>query len=199
MPWQSALNNLDYFYLMFTQTDVYELLQNYTKKQVTPLFEHFKSITEDWSRVPSSHTDQYNQVNAIRFACSTGVKECQNLTTGWYRQWMDQPNHNPIHPNLRSTVYCSAIATGGAEEWDFGWQMLPENATIAIEADKLMSSLACAKDHVLLKRYLEYTLDASMIRKQDATSIIVDIAGNPDGQTLAWDFVRKNWAHMFTE
>lgn len=27
MPWQSALNNLDYFYLMFTQTDVYELLQ----------------------------------------------------------------------------------------------------------------------------------------------------------------------------
>jgi len=27
MPWQSALNNLDYFYLMFTHTDVYELLQ----------------------------------------------------------------------------------------------------------------------------------------------------------------------------
>lgn len=27
MPWQSVLNNLDYFYLMFTQTDVYELLQ----------------------------------------------------------------------------------------------------------------------------------------------------------------------------
>lgn len=27
IPWQSALNNLDYFYLMFTQTDVYGLLQ----------------------------------------------------------------------------------------------------------------------------------------------------------------------------
>jgi len=57
-----------------------------------------------------------------------------------------------IHPNLRSTVYCSAIATGGAEEWDFGWRMF-KNATIAIEADKLMSSLACAKDHVLLERF----------------------------------------------
>lgn len=34
------------------------LFQNYTKKQVTPLFEHFKNITEDWSQVPSSHTDQ---------------------------------------------------------------------------------------------------------------------------------------------
>lgn len=48
-------------------------------------------------------------------------------------------------------------------------------------------------------RYLGYTLDASMIRKQDATSVIVYIASNPDGQTLAWDFVRKNWAYMFTE
>ncbi|KAK2867021.1 hypothetical protein Q8A67_025138 [Cirrhinus molitorella] len=198
MPWQSALNNLDYFYLMFTQTDVYELLQNYTRKQVTPLFEYFKNITEDWSHVPTGHTDQYNQVNAIRFACSTGVDECQSLTTSWFKQWMDQQNHNPIHPNLRSTVYCSAIAAGGTKEWDFGWQMF-KNATIAIEADKLMSALACAKDTTLLERYLGYTLDAAMIRKQDATSVIVYIASNPDGQTLAWDFVRKNWAYMFTE
>uniref|UniRef100_A0A8C1JSE7 Aminopeptidase n=1 Tax=Cyprinus carpio TaxID=7962 RepID=A0A8C1JSE7_CYPCA len=187
MPWQSALNNLDYFYLMFTQTEVYEFLQNYTRKQVTPLFEHFKTITEDW----------YNQVNAIRFACSTGVDECQNLTTSWYRQWMDQTNHNPIHPNLRSTVYCSAIASGGGDEWDFGWLMF-KNA-IGIEADKLMSALACAKDTKLLERYLGYTLDASMIRKQDASSVIVYIASNPDGQTLAWDFVRRNWVYMFTE
>uniref|UniRef100_A0A8C2D6I9 Aminopeptidase n=1 Tax=Cyprinus carpio TaxID=7962 RepID=A0A8C2D6I9_CYPCA len=197
MPWQSALNNLDYFYLMFTQTEVYEFLQNYTRKQVTPLFEHFKTITEDWSHVPTGHTDQYNQVNAIRFACSTGVDECQNLTTSWYRQWMDQTNHNPIHPNLRSTVYCSAIASGGADEWDFGWLMF-KNA-IGIEADKLMSALACAKDTKLLERYLGYTLDASMIRKQDASSVIVYIASNPDGQTLAWDFVRRNWVYMFTE
>ncbi|XP_043083977.1 aminopeptidase N [Puntigrus tetrazona] len=198
MPWQSALNNLDYFYLMFTQTDVYELLQNYTRNQVTPLFEYFKVITADWSHVPTGHTEQYNQVNAIRFACSSGVDECQNLTTGWYRQWMDRPNYNPIHPNLRSAVYCSALASGGADEWDFGWQMFKE-ATIAIEADKLMSALACAKNTTLLERYLGYTLNASMIRKQDATSVIVYIASNPDGQTLAWDFVRKNWVYMITE
>ncbi|XP_051978899.1 aminopeptidase N-like isoform X3 [Xyrauchen texanus] len=198
MPWQSALDNLDYFYLMFTQTDVYGFLQNYLKKQVTPLFAYFKNITEDWSHVPFGHTEQYNQVNAIRVACSTGVDGCQNLTLSWFRQWMDLPNHNPIHPNLRSTVYCSAIAAGGSDEWDFGWQMF-KNATIAIEADKLMSSLSCTKDRNLLERYLEYTLDASKIRKQDATSVIVYIASNPDGQTLAWEFVRKNWEYMFTE
>ncbi len=49
-------------------------------------------------------------------------------------------------------MYCSALASGGADEWDFGWQMF-KKATIAIEADKLMSALACAKNTTLLERF----------------------------------------------
>lgn len=48
-------------------------------------------------------------------------------------------------------------------------------------------------------RYLEYCLDPTKIRKQDATSTVVSIAGNPIGQPLAWDFVRANWDHIVNE
>ncbi|KAL7885285.1 hypothetical protein AOLI_G00055800 [Acnodon oligacanthus] len=198
LPWQSALNNLDYFYLMFDQTDVYESMQAYLRKQVTPLFEHFRNITADWTDVPDGHTDQYNQVNAIRVACSTGVDGCQNLTAEWFTQWMQHPAQNPIHPNLRSTVYCSAVAAGGAKEWDFAWEML-HTASIASEAEKLMSALACTKDTGLLERYLTFTLDPAKIRKQDATSVIVQVAGNVEGRSLAWDFITLNWRYIFTE
>ncbi|XP_030623171.1 aminopeptidase N isoform X1 [Chanos chanos] len=198
MPWETALDNLDYFYLMFDQTATYDIMQKYLKKQITPLFSYFRNLTSDWMTIPAGHMDQYNQVNAIRVACSTGVESCQNLTTNWYQQWMDNPDHNPIHPNLRSTVYCSAIAAGKAEEWEFGWQMF-KKASIASEADKLMSSLACTRDELLLNRYLSYTLDSTKVRKQDATSVIVYVASNVVGQSLAWDFVRKNWRYMFTE
>uniref|UniRef100_A0A4W5MPT6 Aminopeptidase n=1 Tax=Hucho hucho TaxID=62062 RepID=A0A4W5MPT6_9TELE len=198
IPWESALDNLDYFYLMFDRTEVYGTMQDYVRNLVTPLFQHFKTITADWSKVPDGHNEQYNQVNAIRMACSTGLVECQNLTKGWYSQWMADPDNNLIHPNLRTTVYCSAIAAGGAAEWDFGWNMF-KNATTASEADKLMSSLACTKDHELLNKYLRYTLDSDKIRKQDATSVIVYISGNVEGQTLAWDFVTQNWEYMFTQ
>uniref|UniRef100_A0A6Q2XFN3 Aminopeptidase n=1 Tax=Esox lucius TaxID=8010 RepID=A0A6Q2XFN3_ESOLU len=198
MPWESAMDNLDYFYLMFDRTGVYEAMQDYVRNLVTPLFLHFKSMTSNWTKVPEGHTDQYNQANAIRVACSTGLEECLNLTKGWYKQWMDNPDINPIHPNLRTAVYCSAIAAGGAVEWDFGWNML-KNATIATETDKLMSALACTKDKKLLNRYLEYTLDSDKIRKQDATSVIVYIANNLKGQTLAWEFVTQNWEYMFTQ
>ncbi|XP_074487623.1 aminopeptidase N-like isoform X1 [Sebastes fasciatus] len=198
IPWQSALDNLDYYYLMLDRTEVYQPMQDYIKELVTPLFLYFKNMTSDWTRVPERHTDQYNQVNAIRMACRTGVTECQNLTRMWFKQWMDSAQHNLIHPNLRSVVYCSAIAAGDEAEWEFGWSQF-KNATLASEASKLMSALACTSKAQLLERYLSYSLNSSMIRKQDATSVITSVASNRVGQMLAWDFVREQWKYMFTQ
>uniref|UniRef100_A0A8C3AQC1 Aminopeptidase n=1 Tax=Cyclopterus lumpus TaxID=8103 RepID=A0A8C3AQC1_CYCLU len=196
IPWESALRNLDYYILMFDRTEVYGALQLYLKKQIQPLFEHFKTITANWTKVPTGHTDQYNQNNAIGIACSMGVQGCGELIKSWYRQWMENPHHNPIHPNLKSTVYCSAIAFGGVEEWDFAWRMF-KNATLASEASRLRSGMACTKAPWLLNRYLEYTLDPTKIRKQDATSTIHYIARNIVGMPLAWNFVRARWSYLF--
>ncbi|XP_069384059.1 aminopeptidase N-like isoform X2 [Paralichthys olivaceus] len=197
MPWDSALGNLNFFYLMFDRSEVYGPMQDYLRKQVVPLFNYYKNLTDNWSKVPTGHMDQYNQVNAISQACRTGHEECQTLVKGWFKQWMDTKK-NMIHPNLRSTVYCNAIAAGGAKEWDFAWSEF-KNATIASEAEKLRSALSCTKQPWLLNRYLEYTLDPDMIRKQDATSTIVYIANNVVGQSLAWDFVRDQWSSIFSQ
>uniref|UniRef100_A0A672Y9J9 Aminopeptidase n=1 Tax=Sphaeramia orbicularis TaxID=375764 RepID=A0A672Y9J9_9TELE len=185
MPWEMALSNLGYFYLMFDRSEVYGAMQAYLKKQVTPLFEHFKDITANWTKIPENHTDQYNQVNAISTACISEVKGCK------------EPHHW-IPANLRSTVYCNAIKAGGVEEWDFAWSMY-KNATIAAEAEKLMSALSCTTQPWLLNRYLKYSLDPEKIRKQDASYTIVSIASNPIGQPLAWDFIRANWDRIYNE
>ncbi|XP_051975687.1 aminopeptidase Ey-like [Xyrauchen texanus] len=197
MPWEAALDNLDYFYLMFDRTEVYGPMQAYVRKQVEPLYDHFGILT-NWTDVAEGHTDQYNQVNALRVACSTGLEDCNTRVTTWFQEWMKNSAVNPIKANLRSTVYCSAIAAGGAEEWDFAWEMF-KNATIASEADKLRAALACATKPWLLNRYLEYALNPNLIRKQDATSTIISIASNVVGQPLAWDFVRANWEYIFKQ
>ena len=56
-----------------------------------------------------------------------------------------------IEPNLRTTVYCNAIAAGGAEEWEFAWSQF-RNATIATEAEKIRAALACTTQPWLLNR-----------------------------------------------
>ncbi|XP_067308061.1 aminopeptidase N [Pseudorasbora parva] len=196
IPWEAALRNLNYFFQLFGRSEVYGALQAYLKKQVKPLFEHFGIISSNWTTVPSGHTDQFTQIIALSLACSTGIEGCRALTKNWFKRWMQNPHINEIHPNLRSTVYCDAIAAGGAEEWNFGWQML-QKVTVAAEAAKLRSALACTKVPWLLNRYLEYTMNPEKIRKQDATSIVGYIASNIIGQPLAWDFVRANWAYFF--
>ncbi len=168
------------------------------KKQVTPLFEYFKNLTHNWTQRPPTLMEQYNEVNAISTACSNGLQECGELASGLFREWMNDSLHNPIHPNLRSTIYCNAISRGGEEEWNFAWNQY-RNATLVTEADKLRSALACSQELWILQRYLSYTLDPNLIRKQDATSTITSISSNVIGQTLAWDFVRSNWKKLFQD
>ncbi|XP_059208494.1 aminopeptidase Ey-like isoform X1 [Centropristis striata] len=198
MPWETAKRHLAYFHLMFDRSEVYGPMQAYLKKKVTPLFNYFKKITNNWADVPANHTDQYNQMNAISIACSTGVEGCKELTTGWFREWMENPAVNKINPNLKTRVYCSAIAEGGVEEWDFAWSMY-KNATIPSEAEKLMYALACTRQPWLLNRYLHYCLDPEKIPVKDATSAIITIASKAIGQPLAWDFIREKWDFMYNE
>uniref|UniRef100_W5LQ28 Aminopeptidase n=1 Tax=Astyanax mexicanus TaxID=7994 RepID=W5LQ28_ASTMX len=198
MPWEAAVKNLNYFFLMFDRSEVYGALQKYLRGKVQPLVEYFRNVTSDWTEIPSSHTDQYNQVNAITLGCTTEVEGLADLTKAWFRQWMENPDKNPIHSNMKTTVYCNAIAAGGAAEWEFGWKMY-KNSSNAAEADKLMYGLSCTKKPWLLNRYLDYSLDPDMIRKQDATYVIVYIAGNVIGQPLAWDFIRAKWNYILND
>ena len=198
MPWQAALSSLSYFKLMFDRSEVYGPMQNYLRKQVTPLFQHFKNITKTWTQRPENLMDQYNEINAISTACSSGLPECEELVSNLFSEWMNHPDNNTIDPNLRSTVYCNAIAQGGEDEWNFAWEQF-RKATLVNEADKLRAALACSKQVWILNRYLSYTLNPDLIRKQDATSTINSIASNVVGQSLAWDFVQSNWKKLFQD
>nr|XP_028562045.1 LOW QUALITY PROTEIN: aminopeptidase N [Podarcis muralis] len=198
LPWSAALSNLGYFQLMFDRSQVYGPMQKYIQKQVTPLFNYYKNLTANWTKIPDGLMDQYNEISAINTACSFGISECQNLASDLFNTWMNDPSNNPIAPNLRSAIYCSAISTGGEEAWDFGWQMFL-NATVVSEADKLRSALACSQEPWILQRYLEFSLDPTKIRRQDATSTIISISRNVVGQGLVWDFVRANWKTLFDQ
>ncbi|NXB65721.1 AMPN Aminopeptidase, partial [Struthidea cinerea] len=198
MPWQAALSNLQYFQLMFDRSEVFGAMSKYMKKQVTPLFAYYKNITNGWKEIPSGLMVQYNEINAISTACSYGVTECQDLAADYLRQWRQNASNNPVPPNLRSAIYCSMVATGGEEAWNFLWERFRE-APVVSEADKLRTALSCSPHPWILNRYLEYTLDPTKIRKQDATSTINSIASNVVGQPLAWDFIRGNWRTLFSQ
>uniref|UniRef100_A0AAY4B2D3 Aminopeptidase n=1 Tax=Denticeps clupeoides TaxID=299321 RepID=A0AAY4B2D3_9TELE len=183
IPWQSAVHNLDYFILMFDRSEVYGPMQAYLRKQVIPLYEYFENYTI------------HSEINAISVACANGFKNCTDMASSLFNRWRENDTYQPIHPNLKTTIYCNAIAAGGEDEWEFAWERF-QNSTVATERDKLRYALSCTKQIWLLNRYLQYTLDPNKIRKMDAVSTIIYIARNVAGQALAWDFVRAQWNYF---
>ncbi|XP_066541158.1 alanyl (membrane) aminopeptidase-like b [Hoplias malabaricus] len=195
IPWESALNNLRFFILMFDRSEVYGPIQKYLREQVRELYDYFRVYTEN-ATVPENLMDQYNQINAISVACNNDAPVCTEMAQKLFKEWRNGTNRIP--PNLKGSIYCSAIASGDEDDWNFLWKEF-EKATIATEKEKMRYALSCTKKIWLLNRYLQYSLEPDKIRKMDAISTITLIANNVAGQALAWDFIRAHWTKISQE
>ncbi|CAL8262569.1 unnamed protein product [Merluccius merluccius] len=191
LTWGVAIKNLNYFVDMFDRSIVYGPMQVYMRNLVCPLYTFFQIYTDN-SSIPTDSSQQENQVNAINMACSNGLPACQKMARTMFRQWMNNETNNRINPNLRSAIYCQAVAAGGDKEWEFAWKIY-KNTTIDQERDQLTHALSCTTKIWLLSRLLEYTLDPEKIRKSDVLDIITAVGNNPVGQSLAWNFLRSHW------
>lgn len=74
--------------------------------------------------------------------------------SGW--AWRGAPGTdgsypNRVPPNLRSAIYCSMVATGGEDAWNFIWDRFRE-APVVSEADKLRTALSCSPHPWILNR-----------------------------------------------
>ncbi|KAM7396288.1 hypothetical protein PAMP_019340 [Pampus punctatissimus] len=195
LPWESAVRNLNYFIHMFDRSEVYGPMQVYFRDQVKGLYTFFRNYTDN-SEVPNDSSLQENQIIAIRLACSNGLPECMEMATKMYADWMKSNGTiNKIHPNLRSVIYCQAVALGGREEWEFAWEIY-QNSDKTSEKDQLLEALSCTKKVWLIKRYLEYTLNPEKVRLMDVASAIIYVAQNVEGQALTWNFVREHWDYI---
>ncbi|CAG5958338.1 unnamed protein product [Menidia menidia] len=188
LPWESAERNLRYFTLMFDRTEVY------LQEKVRGLYSFFRNYTDE-SRVPSDQSLQHNQIYAIQLACSNGLPECIEMAQDKFAAWMNGNGTNRIHPNLRTVIYCQAVAAGGKKEWEFAWGEF-QRATDPSEKEQLEYALSCTRKTWLLNRFLEYTLDPEKIRLMDVASTISHISENVAGQLPAWNFVRAHWDYV---
>ncbi|XP_034389897.1 alanyl (membrane) aminopeptidase a [Cyclopterus lumpus] len=194
LPWESTVRNLEYFVLMFDRSEVYGPMQAYLREQVSGLYNFFRNYTDN-SQVPKDQSLQHSQILAIDVACSNALPECSAMATKMFANWMDNNRTNRIHPNLRSVIYCQAVAAGGAKEWEFAWDKFQSSIDTS-EKDQLREALSCTKKIWLLNRYLKYTLNPEKIRLMDVGSTILSIADNVAGQALAWNFIRAHWEYV---
>lgn len=103
-----------------------------------------------------------------------------------------------IPKDLRGVVYCTTLKHGGEEEWEFLWKHY-QNSNVATEKNTILSALGCTKEVPLLTRYLDWSLNDSIIRRQDSSSVFSSVARNDVGFTIAKNFFYEKVNQIFKQ
>ncbi|XP_025832297.1 aminopeptidase N [Agrilus planipennis] len=192
VPWKAALTALEYIEEMVIRTADFEHYKNYMLDLTEKLYHEigFKEKPTD------SQLTIYTRFALLWRVCLLGNLDCVRNAVIQFQNWRMSPDpdrHNPISPNIKSLVYCTAIRVGGQEEWDFAWKRY---AASEVGSDKeiLLTALGCSREIWLLSRYLHWAVtENSGIRKQDSARVFSAVANNPVGQDLAFRFLKENW------
>lgn len=129
------------------------------------------------------------------------MEDCIHQSVRKFHLWMHEPDPdrtNPISPNLKEVVYCTAIKYGGEYEWDFAWDRY-HKTSISSEKEIILSALGCSREIWILTRYLERSLSpADGIRKQDVFKVFNSVSNNILGQPVAFNFIRLHYKEIKT-
>lgn len=195
----TALRNIKYIDSMLAHTSVYGNFKLVMSQLTNGIYESlgfYEKPSDDYDK-------KMRRSEILQWACTFENSDCTLNARQLFRQWMidetdkklDPKNRiiRTVPPNLKSTVYCTAIREGGEAEWDFAFHKYL-NTNSGTERELLLSSLGCASEPWLLSRYLDYALsDSSGIRKQDGNIVFNSVAQNVAGHKLAFNFIRSNW------
>ena len=96
----------------------------------------------------------------------------------------------PVPPNLRSAVFASVVRHNGMYTTMRDIYMVAVEPGLRLSA---LSALAASFDPAELASTLEFAISGD-VRAQDAVSLVVAVGSNPIGRSLAWAFVKANWA-----
>ena len=195
LPWKAAFTAMHYLDDMLFKMPGYDKFRLYVLKLLDNVYKQvgFKDNPGD------PQLTVFTRIDVLTWACNFGHDDCVQNARNQFHNWRNTPNpnqNNPISPNLKTVVYCTAIRVGGQVEWDFAWQMYLET-NVGSEKDLLLHALGCTRETWLLSRYLDWAItENSGIRKQDIGRIFNSVASNSVGQRLAFNFFRNKWSRL---
>ncbi|KAK9737306.1 Peptidase M1 N-terminal domain [Popillia japonica] len=149
-----------------------------------------KNLYDDVSFTITSSTPHVTVLKTaltLQWACELGLEDCVTEADKLFKDLVD--NGADINPNIRSTVYCSALRQAETDTyWNFLWERY-QNSRLATEQSIILTALGCSKDEDILKQYLLYSIDSNYIRKQDANTVF---SANTSKTLLTFEFLKEH-------
>ncbi|XP_077524917.1 aminopeptidase N-like isoform X2 [Amblyomma americanum] len=194
IAWNPTASNLGFISRMLETTEVYGKWKKYLLSLVKPNYDRLTWHEEEGESILTTflRTDMYAT------ACTLGYENCVSEALNYFRAWKNsKAEKSPIKPNFRSFVYCTAIAHGNYDDWEFMWDMY-NKTTVASEKVRRLQSLACSREPWVLNSFLMKSITPdSGVRRQDGAAVIGAVASTVFGRSLLFNFLLENWETIY--
>ncbi|XP_061399843.1 glutamyl aminopeptidase [Musca vetustissima] len=190
VPWYVAATKLQALQGNLMQTDIYVDYLMYARSLINKVY---KEVT--WNVDEDNHLKNRLRVSVITAACSLGLPDCLEEASTRFTAFLANPTNKP-EPDLREAIYYYGMQRlGKQKQWEQLWDIFVAEKDSS-EKLKLMYGLAAIREPWILKRFIDLAWNEDYVRSQDYFTCIQNIAANPVGEPIVWEYVRENWPTM---
>ncbi|KAM8706831.1 hypothetical protein ACLKA7_011000 [Drosophila subpalustris] len=192
VPWYVAAAKLQTLKRNLMYTDSYVSYLDYARQLLTNVYKEV-----GWTVDADNHLKNRLRVSVLTAACALGLPDCLDQAAQRFSTWLQNPTAaNRPAPDLREIVYFYGMQQTSSES---NWEKLLalfQSETDASEKSKMMYGLSAVQDAQLLYRLLELASDESVVRSQDYFTCVQNIAANPVGEPIVWEYYREQWPQL---
>ncbi|XP_029344594.1 uncharacterized protein LOC100161354 isoform X1 [Acyrthosiphon pisum] len=185
-PWFAALNGWRKIDDLLKRTPKHAVFQNNMRDMLSCVYSKFRNMDE---KVNGYENIQLQSL-VISRACEYQTKDCIQRVLDIFRKWMksiDPDNNNIMPKDLKTTIWIRAIQYGCEEEWNFLWERF-QRSNIETDRNYMIIALGSTSIESLLLRYLNWSLDESIIPRNYASAVFKSITLNEAGFLVAKEF-----------
>lgn len=155
---------------------------------------YFKDVIDKqtWSD-EGSGSERKLRAGLLEFSCVLGYPPSVQRASQLFSDWLASNGTRSVPADVLRSVYL--VGAQDTTNWNLLLNIYKSSLSSSYKS-KILYALTSSKDPDKLARLIDLGMEGEVIRTQDLPSVIVSIAQNPAGQTLAWNFVRKNWEQL---
>jgi aminopeptidase N len=190
-PWKMFNDDIAYFKQVLPTTPIYAKFSDYILRLVRPALYDFYGWDDTKDTSDAAYFDRMGRGLGVSLACYFEDSDCVTTAIQLYKDWMNNPT-KLIPATYRRSVYCTAIANGGIDEWNFAWDQYLASDSMQHQKT-LRYAMSCSRDSAIINTYIDRALDTSLIRKQDQEYTLYYIGSQEFNKYLVFDYVINNY------
>eukprot|EP00102_Acyrthosiphon_pisum_P009100 XP_003246749.1 PREDICTED: aminopeptidase N [Acyrthosiphon pisum] len=194
-PWFAALSVWRMFDDLLKRTPKLAVLQKNMRDMLSCMYSKYRNMDE---KVNGYENIQLQSL-VISRACEYKTKDCIQRVLDLFRKWMkssDPDNNNILPKELKDTICIQAVQYGGEEEWNFLFERY-QRSNLPTEKSYMLYALGCTSIESLLLRFLNWSLDESIIPREDAPTVFYSETFNEVGFLVAKEFLYCKIADIY--